>query len=243
MSAPLFCFTAELNRVMKVLFELSKPWCNTTSYKGSAAKGCQDILCCWSRHNWSSWQDSCGRPKYQKEFEGNQLGKGGQRGSIYTFPGSSPSMHASFPTKQITRKTRHLAITCLAGWPMSISRTQLICAWCVKTWVMPRPHRGSGVVYTCPLEHVPMQAILVSVTIKDGAEASCADATAAATTILPQTAMPRCRHCCYYLPHHHHPPRTARTAAASSSSKYNDNCNCVLVVNNKDDKDNNGNLP
>jgi hypothetical protein len=109
--------------------------------------------------------------------------------------------------------------------------------------VLPWLHRGSGVVYTYPLEHMPLQAILLSVTIKDGAEASCTDATASVTTILPQTAMPCCHHCCHYLPHCHPPPWMARAAAASSSSKCNDDHNCVLIVNNKDDKEDNSNLP
>jgi hypothetical protein len=82
----------------------------------------------------------------------------------------------------------------------------------------------------------------VNVTIKDGAEATCPAAiTAAATTIPPQTAMPCCRYCYHYLPHCQHPPQTVRAAAASSSSKYSDNCNCVPVVNDKYDKDDNSN--
>ncbi len=56
MSAPLLCFTTELNRVMKVLFKLSKPWRNTNtrhtivanvyfaSIQDQAAKGVEATL-------------------------------------------------------------------------------------------------------------------------------------------------------------------------------------------------------
>jgi len=88
---------------------------------------------------------------------------------------------------------------------------------------------------------------LVSITIKDGAEASCAATIAAAATVTPPQAATHCHclPCCYPPPQtcHHHPPWMARAAAASSSSKDNDDCDRNPVVNNENDDHNNGKAP
>ena len=140
-------------------------------------------------------------------------------------------MHTSFPSKQIPRKTRYLATSCLAGWTMSISRTQLIFVWCIRMWVSPR--RTEVLVLSTPVLWNMRRYKQFG---KSHNQGWCGGK-------LHVCRCHCCHHCCHCLPCRHHPPWTARAAAASSRSNDDDNRDRNPVVDKEDREDNGGDMP